>query len=65
MEYRADVALIPLVLRVSGSQGAYVSADLSVDEDILPTVVEMDNDGRLLSRGTRVTEVHSETTDDT
>jgi len=37
----------------------------SGDEEALPTVVEMDNDGLLLSRGTKVTEFRSETTDDT
>jgi hypothetical protein len=64
VEYRADIALIPLFLRVAGSQAVSVHTGPSGDEDALPTVVEMANDGLLLSRGTKITEVRGETTDD-
>lgn len=60
-----EVSLISLGLRVPGSQTTYVHIGPSCDEDFLPTVVEMDNDGLLLLRGTKVTETRSETTDDT
>lgn len=63
MERSSHPALVPLVLRVTGVQAVAVRGRSS-DEDSLPTVVELDNDGLLLSHGTRVTEVRSETTDD-
>lgn len=63
MERRSHPALLPLVLRVTGVQAVAVRGRPS-DEDALPTVVELDNDGLLLSQGTRLTAVSSETTDD-
>jgi hypothetical protein len=64
MKHSSDLELVPLILRVVGVQTVSTHTGLCGDEDALPTVVELSNDGLLLSRGTKVTEVHSETTDD-
>jgi hypothetical protein len=58
---------LPLVLRAA--QEASVSYDPSrcegpTDEDSLPAVLELTADGYVLTRGTRNTAVHQETTDD-
>lgn len=64
MKHSSDLAPVPLILRVVGMHTVFTHTGLFGDEDALPTVVELSNDGLLLSRGTKVTEVHSETTDD-
>lgn len=64
MEDGSDAATVPFVLRVTGGRAAPTHTDLPGDEDALPTIVELGGDGQVLARGTKVTEVHSETTDD-
>jgi len=41
-----------------------VEKQLSVTEDPLPASLDVDTTGRVWCRGTRVTDVHRETTDD-
>lgn len=62
-----STGLMPLVLRVasvqatSGDRASYAS----LDEDALPQIVAVDSQGCVVSRLTKLTEVKSETTDDT
>ena len=64
MKNNSDLARLPLILRVSGAQLVSAHSSPYGEEDALPTVVELSTDGFFVSRGTKVTEVHQETTDD-
>lgn len=57
--------MLPFVINAVGlSNSSKVSCnDLTVD-DPLPSVLELSEDGYVLSLGTRITEVNLETTDD-
>jgi hypothetical protein len=66
MEDSLNAALVPLVLRIAELQAANaVDTCAHLDEDALPTVLGVDADGCVVSRGTKVTEINGETTDDT
>lgn len=63
MQSRTGLALVPLILRALGPR--VMPGDIALDgEDALPIIVELRDDGLLLSRGTKITEVRAETTDD-
>lgn len=66
VENSSNAALVPLVLRIADLRAANaIDSCAHLDEDALPTVLGLDEDGCVVSRGTKVTEIKSETTDDT